>query len=192
MKLSIRSLSNEDEGFLSYNIGNSEAMELPRLILTDIDGVWTDGGMYYDQSGNELKKFNTSDSAGVLMAHYFGIKIGIITGEKTSIVERRADKLKIDYLYQGVSDKHKVLCDLMKQEGITPDDVAYIGDDINDIQVLRSVRIAGVPVSAAGYIRRYANMSLTKPGGDGVFREFVEKILGEERIEQFLAQYVGI
>ena len=87
-------------------------MKLPQLILTDIDGVWTDGGMYYDQSGNELKKFNTSDSAGILMAHYFGIKVGIITGETTSIVERRANKLKIDYLYQGVTDKYIVLHNL--------------------------------------------------------------------------------
>ena len=74
--------------------------KLPKLFLTDIDGVWTDGGMYYDQSGNELKKFNTYDSAGVLFAHKLNIPVGIITGEKTEIVYRRANKLKIDYIYQ--------------------------------------------------------------------------------------------
>lgn len=91
-------------------------MEIPRLILTDIDGVWTDGGMYYDQFGNELKKFNTSDSAGVLLAHYYGVKVGILTGETTQIVERRAQKLKIDYLYQGVKDKYSVLCHILEKE----------------------------------------------------------------------------
>lgn len=77
-------------------------MNLPKLILTDIDGVWTDGGMYYDQTGNEWKKFNTYDSAGVLLAHKYQIPVGIITGEETKIVQRRAEKLKIDFLYQGV------------------------------------------------------------------------------------------
>ena len=72
--------------------------KLPKLILTDIDGVWTDGGMYYDQEGLELKKFHTYDSAGVLFAHHLGIPVGIFTGEDTKIVERRSKKLKIDYL----------------------------------------------------------------------------------------------
>ena len=76
-----------------------------KLIRTDIDGVWTDGGMYYDQDGNEWKKFHTYDSAGVLFAHRAGIPVGIITSENTQIVERRAKKLKVDYLCQGVSIK---------------------------------------------------------------------------------------
>lgn len=165
-------------------------MEIPRLILTDIDGVWTDGGMYYDQFGNELKKFNTSDSAGILLAHYYGIKVGILTGETTQIVERRAQKLKIDYLYQGVKDKYSVLCHILEKEKITLKEVAYIGDDINDIKVLASVAIAGVPISAARYIRKYSTVLLTKRGGDGVFREFVEKILGPERLDIFVKQYL--
>ena len=76
-----------------------------KLILTDIDGVWTDGGMYYDQTGNEWKKFHTYDSAGILLAHRAGIPVGIVTGENTQIVQRRAEKLCVDYLMQGVSDK---------------------------------------------------------------------------------------
>lgn len=82
-------------------------ISLPKIILSDIDGVWTDGGMYYDQMGNELKKFHTYDSAGVLFAHRLGIPVGIITGEETEMVKRRAEKLGIDYLYQGVTDKLK-------------------------------------------------------------------------------------
>ena len=93
--------------------------KLPKLILTDIDGVWTDGGMYYDQEGMELKKFHTYDSAGVLFAHHIGIPVGILTGENTNIVKRRADKLKIDYLFLGCKDKVSVVKDLCSQLGIT-------------------------------------------------------------------------
>ena len=79
--------------------------KLPLLIMTDIDGVWTDGGMYYDQTGNEWKKFHTYDSAGVVFAHRLGIPVAILTGEDTFIVQRRAEKLKIDYLFQGIKNK---------------------------------------------------------------------------------------
>ena len=104
-------------------------MKKPKLILTDIDGVWTDGGMYYDQTGNEWKKFHTYDSAGVLFAHQNEIPVGIITGEDTEIVARRAAKLKVDYLFQGVKNKLEVAETLCKQLNITLEDVAYIGDD---------------------------------------------------------------
>ena len=79
-----------------------------KLFLTDIDGVWTDGGMYYDENGNEFKKFNTSDSAGVLFCKLSKIEVGIITGENSKAVKRRADKLKIKYCYLGIKDKVKV------------------------------------------------------------------------------------
>lgn len=152
-------------------------MKLPKLILTDIDGVWTDGGMYYDQTGNEWKKFHTYDSAGVLLAHLFQIPVGILTGEKTEIVRRRAEKLKIDFLHQGITCKMKVITELVKQLNLQLEDVAYIGDDINDIEVLRAVGFPGVPVSAPWFLQHLSSVSLSKKGGEGVFREFVEKLL---------------
>ena len=152
-------------------------MILPKLILTDIDGVWTDGGMYYDQTGNEWKKFHTYDSAGVLFAHNYGIPVGIITSENTEIVRRRAKKLKIDYLFQGVSDKLDVTTDLCNKLNIGLSQVAYIGDDIGDINLLKAVGIAGVPANAPDYIKKLSTIPLSKCGGEGVFREFVEKIL---------------
>ena len=152
-------------------------MKLPKLILTDIDGVWTDGGMYYDQTGNEWKKFNTSDSAGVLFAHRLNIPVGIITGENTEIVSRRAQKLNVDHLMQGVKDKLAVVLQLCQDLGIDIKDVAYIGDDIGDIALLRAVGIAGVPASAPDYIKELSHFLLSKKGGEGVFREFVEKII---------------
>lgn len=159
---------------------------LPKLILTDIDGVWTDGGMYYDQYEMELKKFNTYDSAGVLFSHHLGIPVGIVTGENTNIVKRRYDKLKIDYLYLGCKDKLSVVSELCHQLGITIEDVAYIGDDINDVKLLKKVGWAGVPSSAPHYIQKLANIKLSKKGGEGVFREFVETIIGEDNITKIL------
>ena len=159
---------------------------LPKLILTDIDGVWTDGGMYYDQMGNEWKKFNTSDSAGVLFAHRLNIPVGIITGEETQIVARRSDKLHIDYLFQNSKDKLAITQTLCEELHITLKDVAYIGDDIGDMSLLKQVGYAGVPASAPDYVRALGNVPLTKKGGEGVFREFVEKIIGKERIMELL------
>ena len=155
---------------------------LQKLILTDIDGVWTDGGMYYDATNVELKKFNTYDSAGVLFAHNLHIPVGIITGENTQIVQRRADKLKVDYCYLGVKDKLSIVQNLCKELSITLSQVAYIGDDLNDMDVLSKVGFAGVPVSAPEYVKQLANVPLSKKGGEGVFREFVEVIIGEERL----------
>ena len=148
-----------------------------KLILTDIDGVWTDGGMYYDQTGNEWKKFHTYDSAGVLFAHQKNIPVGIITGEETEIVKRRAEKLKVDFLYQGVRNKVEVANGLCQQLGITLDEVAFIGDDLGDIELLKVVGVAGVPASAPAYIRELTAIQLKKKGGEGVFREFVEALL---------------
>lgn len=150
----------------------------PKLILTDIDGVWTDGGMYYDQTGNEWKKFHTYDSAGVLFAHQNEIPVGIITGEDTEIVAKRAAKLKVDYLFQGVKNKLEVADKLCKELNITLEDVAYIGDDLGDVELLKKAGISATPNSAPDYIKKTAKMVMTKNGGEGVFREFVEKILG--------------
>lgn len=152
-------------------------MKLPKLILTDIDGVWTDGGMYYDQTGNEWKKFHTYDSAGVIIARKLQIPVGIITGEDTEIVRRRAEKLRIDYLFQGVKDKLSVARKLIEELQISWDDVAYIGDDLNDVELLKVVGFAGVPQNAPEYLKSYGNIPLKKKGGEGVFREFVEQIV---------------
>lgn len=157
-------------------------MKQPKLILTDIDGVWTDGGMYYDQTGNEWKKFHTYDSAGVLFCHQHNIPVGIITGEETEIVKRRAEKLKVDYLFQNVSNKYEIVSKLSMELNIDFSEIAYIGDDLNDIDVLKNVGIAGVPSSAPDYIKVLATIKLEKKGGEGVFREFVERILKINKI----------
>lgn len=152
---------------------------LPRLVLTDIDGVWTDGGMYYDQTGNEWKRFNTSDSAGVIFCRKLGIKVGILTGEDTAIVRRRSDKLGLDYLFQGVSNKVSVAKRICNELNIDFSQVAYIGDDINDLELLKCVGISGAPKNAPEYVKKVVHICTAKAGGDGAFREFVETILGD-------------
>lgn len=152
-------------------------MKLPKIILTDIDGVWTDGGMYYDQSGNEWKKFNTYDSAGVLFSHQYKIPVGIITGEETEIVKRRAEKLKVDFLFQGVNNKLETVLNLISSLNIPLKDVAYIGDDINDLELLKKVGYSATPLSAPEYIKQNVQYITKKRGGEGAFREFVELLL---------------
>ena len=150
---------------------------LIKLVLTDIDGVWTDGGMYYDQTGNEWKKFNTYDSAGVLFCHQRDIPVGIITGEDSNIVKRRAEKLNVDFLFQGVNNKLNVAKSICKKLNIELKDVAYIGDDINDIELLRNVGYSFAPISAPIYIQKIVNFITKKRGGEGAFREMVEQLL---------------
>lgn len=150
---------------------------LPKLIITDIDGVWTDGGMYYSQTGDEWKKFNTSDSAGVLFCKKLCIPVAIISGEDTEIVNRRSKKLNIDYQFLGIEDKLKCALDLCKSLSISLEDVAFIGDDIGDLKLLTQVGFSAAPNSAADYIKKYVDYIVPCKGGEGAFRAFVEYIL---------------
>ncbi len=155
-----------------------------KLVLSDVDGVLTDAGMYYSQNGDELKKFNTRDGMGFQLLREKGIKTGIITGENTKIVERRAEKLKIDFLWQGIDDKLKVIKDICKEHNIELNNIAYIGDDINDINVLQNIGIAACPANAVESVKNIKNIiKLDKNGGAGVFREFAEYLLNNNKIK---------
>lgn len=155
---------------------------LPKLIFTDIDGVWTDGSMYYDQTGNELKRFHTYDSAGVLFAKLLNIPVVILTGETTEIVSRRAAKLKIDHLYQGVKNKVEIAKKITAELQISLENCAFIGDDLNDVLLLSKVGFSGATANAPDYIKSKVNYVTRKKGGEGAFREFVEHILRENGI----------
>lgn len=161
---------------------------LPKLIITDIDGVWTDGSMYYDQTGNELKKFHTYDSAGVLFARLLNIPVAILTGETTEIVNRRATKLQINYLYQGVKNKVETAQKIIDELKIGFEDCAFIGDDINDLALLCKVGFSGAPNNAAEYIKEKVHYVTQKKGGEGAFREFVEYILKEQGVFEDVLQ----
>jgi len=151
-----------------------------KLVLSDVDGTLTDAGMYYGEDGSEFKKFNTHDGKGFELLRKAGIKTGLITSENTNIVKRRAQKLKVDYLYQGVTNKSKlnVAREICKKEEITLNEVAYIGDDVNCKELLENVAIAACPKNAIQSIKRIPNIiELEKSGGDGAVREFCELIL---------------
>ena len=151
-----------------------------KLFLSDVDGTLTDGGMYYSENGDELKKFNTHDGMGFQMLRERGIKTGIITSENTKIVENRAKKLKIDFLVQGKRNvgKLEAVRQVCNELGISLKDVAYIGDDINDIELLSEVGYAACPADACAEVKNvyYINVMCRK-GGEGCVRELVEKIV---------------
>lgn len=150
-----------------------------KLFLSDVDGVLTDGGMYYAEDGVESKKFNTRDGMAFQLLRESGIKTGIITSENTQIVANRAKKLKIDYLYQGKCEGGKLAAaqEICQKEGITLQEVAYIGDDINCFELLSAVGYAACPADAVAKIKSIPNIQiLTKCGGEGCVRELVEMI----------------
>lgn len=153
-----------------------------KLFLSDVDGTLTDAGMYYGENGEEFKKFNTHDGKGFELLRKAGIKTGIITSENTKIVSNRAKKLKVDYLYQGLEHKGKldIAKEICEKENISLNEVAYIGDDINCKELLESVGLAACPNNALNEIKTIPNIiKLTKNGGDGAVREFVERILND-------------
>jgi 3-deoxy-D-glycero-D-galacto-nononate 9-phosphatase len=150
---------------------------LPKLVITDIDGVWTDGGMYYDKTGNELKKFHTYDSAGIKFLKILKIPVCIITGEDTEIITARAKKLQVDFVFMGIRNKLLTVTGLLTKLDLRFEDIAFIGDDINDIPLLQKAGISATPESAPLYVQKHAQIVIPGKGGDGVFRLFVEHIL---------------
>lgn len=148
-----------------------------KLVAMDCDGVLTDGGMYYSDDGTELKKFNTRDGMGISLLHQIGIKTAIITGEDIALVKRRADKLKIDYVYMGIKDKLAVIQDIIGKENITLEEVAYIGDDINDLPAMREVGVKFSVNDAMDTVKSEADYVSPLNGGRGAVREIAELII---------------
>ena len=157
---------------------------LPKLVITDIDGVWTDGGMYYTGEGDVMKRFSVKDGWGVIFLRELGIPVAIMTGENTQIVQKRADKLKIKYCYLGVKDKVVQAEEQTNELGITLGEVAFIGDDLNDLPLLRRVGFSASPSNTPDYVKREVAYVTTAHGGYGAFREFVEKLLADNGMLQ--------
>lgn len=154
-----------------------------RLVATDCDGVLTDGGMYYSESGDEVKKFNTLDGMGFELLRGQGIKTAIITGETNRMVERRANKLKADDLIMGQKDKLEALEKLCAKYGISMDEAAYIGDDVFDIPAIEACGFGCAPQNALDEVKAKADYTTKAAGGKGCFREMVNVILeNNERI----------
>ena len=166
--------------------------KLIKLVITDIDGVWTDGGMYYTAEGDVMKRFSVKDGWGVSFLHKAGIPVAILTGENTPIVQRRAEKLKIDYCFLGVQDKVAQAEALCAELGIGLGEVAFIGDDLNDLPLLRRVGFSASPVNTPDYVKREVDYVTTAHGGYGAFREFVEKLLTDMgQLDNLIREYVA-
>ena len=146
-----------------------------KLIGTDVDGTLTDAGMYYTADGDVMKKFNTHDGMGLTLCRQAGIKTAILTSENTPIVAKRAEKLKIDYLFQGMKSKLEVITNLCKELGIGLENVAYIGDDINDFEILSAVGLKACPADALKKIKEIPGIkTMSLKGGEGAVREFID------------------
>lgn len=154
-----------------------------RLFLTDVDGTLTDGGMYYGSDGTEFKKFNTRDGMGLQMLQRTGVKVGIVTSENIAINVNRARKLGLDYLKQGARDGGKLAAtlEICVEMGITMDQVAYIGDDVNCYDLLAAVGWAACPADACDKVKKIPHIRiLTRRGGDACVREWIDQILASD------------
>jgi YrbI family 3-deoxy-D-manno-octulosonate 8-phosphate phosphatase len=158
-----------------------------RLFATDVDGVLTDAGMYYSESGDEWKKFNTHDGMGIKLLQKAGLITAIVTQERTRLVARRAEKLAIPELHQGVMDKLSVIREMAMRHGVSLRQVAYIGDDVNDIEALKAVGLSAAPANSLPQVLGIVDYICEKRGGEGAVRELVELIL-ESRSETKTAQ----
>jgi YrbI family 3-deoxy-D-manno-octulosonate 8-phosphate phosphatase len=149
-----------------------------KLLVSDVDGVLTDGGAYYSDEGIELKKFNIRDGMGIVLMQKAGYRVAIVTTEKTKIVERRAERLKVTDLYQGVVNKVAAVEELMKKYSLTWEEVAFIGDDINDVPVLKKVGFAATPSNATATNKKIADYICKTEGGHGAVREVCDLLVG--------------
>ena len=152
-----------------------------RLLLTDSDGVLTDTGVYYSAQGEELKRFSIRDGMGVERLRTLAqVEVGIITGERSPAVQQRARKLRITELHLGVKDKTAVLHAILQRRSLTPDQVAYIGDDANDLDVMRAVGLSACPADATLFALETAAYICASRGGYGAFRDFAEFIIAAQ------------
>jgi len=142
-----------------------------------VDGVLTDAGMYYSESGDEWKKFNTRDGMGIKLLQKAGLITAIVTQERTRLVARRAEKLAIPELHQGAFDKLSVIRGMAMRHGISLKEVAYVGDDINDMEALQAVGFSAAPADSLPQVLEIVDYICRQKGGEGAVRELAEMIL---------------
>jgi len=160
----------------------NEKLSRIKLLLTDCDGVLTDGGVYYGEAGEEFKKFDIRDGMGVeRLRNFAGVTTGIITGELSPSLIKRAEKLKITELHLGVKDKPAAFKEILTRLDLQPEEVAYIGDDTNDLEVMKLAGVTACPADAISFIKEVAGIICEAKGGQGCFREFAEMIIASHQ-----------
>lgn len=154
-----------------------------KLLILDVDGVMTDGGMYYSESGRQMKKFNTKDGMAILHLIKKGVLVGIISsGFKNEIVKARAETLKIPLVYVGRAPKIVILKDWCEKYNIDLANVAMIGDDVNDLSIIQQVGLSACPSDAVQVVKQNSDILLQHKGGEGCVREFIENYLLDEAV----------
>lgn len=154
------------------------------LIVLDVDGTMTDSRITYSENGDEIKSFNVKDGLAIASWRKLGKQVAIITGRSSKIVARRAQELHIEHFYQGIHNKKEVLESLLEKLHLKMDNVAAIGDDLNDLQMLKAVKVSFVPRDASAYVDKIATVVLSKKGGDGAVREMIEYLINKEGLEK--------
>jgi 3-deoxy-D-manno-octulosonate 8-phosphate phosphatase (KDO 8-P phosphatase) len=153
------------------------------LIVLDVDGTMTDSRITYSEDGDEIKSFNVKDGLAIASWRKLGKQVAIITGRSSQIVARRAKELRIEHFYQGIDNKKEVLESLLEKLDLSMENVAAIGDDLNDLQMLQAVNTSFVPRDSSAYVDKIADVILTKKGGDGAVREMIEYLIVKEGLE---------
>lgn len=148
-----------------------------KLWVIDVDGTMTDAGIYYDENGNETKKFCTKDAAGFFAAHAVGMKIMVLTGRECAAVTRRMTEMNVDYLCQNVKNKQDFLSEFLKSNKFHREEIAYIGDDLNDLMPMRLAGFVGCPRDACNEVKEIADYISPIKGGNGAVRDIIEHIL---------------
>ena len=148
-----------------------------RLLVLDVDGTLTDGSIFLDGSGNEFKRFHVRDGMGIHRLRASGVDVAILSGRYSASTARRAGELGIHLLFNGVKDKLRFLVDLAEKLGMTRDEIAYVGDDLNDLDCIRWVGLGCAPADAVGEVRSSARYVAEHPGGYGAVRDVAEHIL---------------
>lgn len=150
-----------------------------KLLLLDVDGVLTDGRIIYDSQGGETKAFDVKDGHGLKLVQRAGIQVGIITGRQSQVVARRAEELGIKIVHQGAKDKTVPFLEILETLTLLPEEVAYVGDDIVDLPVMRKVGFAATVADAVDDVKAYADMVTERRGGRGAVREICDFLLRE-------------
>lgn len=143
----------------------------------DVDGVMTDGGIYFSETGEEFKKFNTQDGYGMVKLQTYGVRIGIITGRVSKLVQRRADELGIKEVHQNLENKLEVYESVKSKHQLTDKEIAYLGDDEPDMPVLKKVGFSAAPADAVESVRKAVDFVCKRRGGEGAVREVIDLIL---------------
>jgi 3-deoxy-D-manno-octulosonate 8-phosphate phosphatase (KDO 8-P phosphatase) len=167
-----------DNQLKQKNLHLKEKLEKIKIVLTDNDGVLTDTGVYYSAKGEEMKRFSIRDGMGIeRMRKYAGVETIIITGEESGSVRTRAEKLKIKEYYLGVKKKEDLLPEIVKKNGVTLEEIAFVGDDSNDFELMKLVGFKATPADGMSFIKEIADYVCENKGGNGAFREVAELII---------------